>query len=384
MKIENVKTNAVPSITWNWLKTNNDVLSFESDFTPCVAPYQAPKTDAYTITTDAKEFNIEKVLNAPFGSGIFNKSNPKVKDIRKEDGSFVEKASTAEIPDYKDHPLQKYVKENEITQFITINKSVKGAIKLNFDPSASYISSQIIYAKENTEATVIMVYDGNAENSVIQTKVYAEPYAKVHLIKVQLLNENALQLDDTQVYCEENGKVQLTQIELGGKHINSGLHVNLNGYQSGFTSKTAYLCQKEQIYDFNHIVYHYGQKSECNMQVDGTLKDNAVKAYRGTIDLKKGCCGAKGHEMEETLLLSPKAVNKSLPIILCDEEDVEGEHGATIGRLSSDVLFYMQSRGISEKEAEILMSRAKIQAAIDYIPDEDVKTKIVDFLDKIL
>ena len=120
------------------------------------------------------------------------------------------------------------------------------------------------------------------------------------------------------------------------------------------------------------------------MQVDGTLKDNAQKAYRGTINLKKGCCGAKGHEMEETLLLSPKTVNKSLPVILCDEEDVEGEHGATIGRLSSDILFYMQSRGISEKEAEVLMSRAKIQAAVDLIPDEQVKEQIGTFLEKLI
>ena len=86
--------------------------------------------------------------------------------------------------------------------------------------------------------------------------------------------------------------------------------------------------------------------------------------------------------MEETLLLSPTAINKSLPVILCDEEDVEGEHGATIGRLSSDILFYMQSRGISEKEAEIIMSRAKIQAAADLIPDEEIKNQISDFLDK--
>ena len=118
------------------------------------------------------------------------------------------------------------------------------------------------------------------------------------------------------------------------------------------------------------------------MFVNGTLRGNGRKTYRGTIDFKNGCCGSKGNEMEETLLLSPTAINKSLPVILCDEEDVEGEHGATIGRLSSDILFYMQSRGISEKEAEIIMSRAKIQAAADLIPDEEIKNQISDFLDK--
>ena len=99
-------------------------------------------------------------------------------------------------------------------------------------------------------------------------------------------------------------------------------------------------------------------------------------------DFKNGCAGSKGNEMEEVLLLSPKAVNKSIPVILCDEEDVEGEHGSTIGRLSKEVLFYMQSRGISEAEAEKIMSRAKIQAAAALIPGEEIKEKINAYLDK--
>ena len=69
-----------------------------------------------------------------------------------------------------------------------------------------------------------------------------------------------------------------------------------------------------------------------------------------------------------------------MPVILCDEEDVEGEHGATIGKLSGEMLFYMQTRGISEGTAKTLLSRAKIQAAADLIPDENVKNEINCFL----
>lgn len=379
MKIENIKTNTVPSITWNWLKSNNDILCVNADFIPAEWDIKN-KPEDFKISENC---DIEKINNANFGSGTFNKSNPKVKDIRNEDGSFNDKVSTAAIPDYKNHPLQQLVKEVcPSSKLVTVSGNPNQPLVIYYDLNKPCVDSTILYAKENTNATIIILYKGESQASVIQTKVYAEPYSNVHLIKAQLLDSNGLQLDDTQVYCEENGKVKFTQIELGGNHINSGLHVNLNGYQSCFKSKVAYLCQNQQLLDMNHIVYHYGKKSECNMQVDGTLKDNAIKAYRGTIDLKKGCCGAKGHEMEETLLLSQKAVNKSLPVILCDEEDVEGEHGATIGRLSSDILFYMQSRGISEKEAEKLMSRAKIQAAVDLIPFESVQEEIINFLDK--
>lgn len=380
MKIENVKTNVVPSITWNWLKSNNDIVTVDAQFSTAVPAISNEKN-----VQISEGCTINKILSADFGSGVFNKTNGKVKDLRNQDGTTNPKEDSSKIPDYSNHPLLQVLNQTvNNPQMITISKPFEKPLILTFDFDKPSAAAQIIYAKENTKGTIILIYKGNGPTSILQTKVYAESYANIHLIKAQLLDSGALHFDDTQVFCEENASVKFTQIELGASHVNSGLHVNLNGYQSSFDSKVAYLCQNDQILDMNHIVYHYGKKSECNMQVDGTLKDNAQKAYRGTIDLKKGCCGAKGHEMEETLLLSPKTVNKSLPVILCDEEDVEGEHGATIGRLSSDILFYMQSRGISEKEAEVLMSRAKIQAAVDLIPDEQVKEQIGTFLEKLI
>lgn len=379
MKIENVKTNVVPSITWNWLKSNNDIVTVDAQFSTAVPAISNEKN-----VQISEGCTINKILSADFGSGVFNKTNGKVKDLRNQDGTTNPKEDSSKIPDYSNHPLLQVLNQTvNNPQMITISKPFEKPLILTFNFDKPSAAAQIIYAKENTKGTIILIYKGNGPASILQTKVYAESYANIHLIKAQLLDSGALHFDDTQVFCEENASVKFTQIELGASHVNSGLHVNLNGYQSSFDSKVAYLCQNDQILDMNHIVYHYGKKSECNMQVDGTLKDNAQKAYRGTIDLKKGCCGAKGHEMEETLLLSPKTVNKSLPVILCDEEDVEGEHGATIGRLSSDILFYMQSRGISEKEAEVLMSRAKIQAAVDLIPDEQVKEQIGTFLEKL-
>ena len=119
------------------------------------------------------------------------------------------------------------------------------------------------------------------------------------------------------------------------------------------------------------------------MHVKGVVADDAVKVYRGTIDFQRGCAGATGDEQEETLLLSPTAINKSIPVILCDEEDVSGTHGATIGRLSAEELFYMQSRGISEQEAKRMMSRAKIASVAHFVGDECVANEIEAFLDRL-
>ena len=120
------------------------------------------------------------------------------------------------------------------------------------------------------------------------------------------------------------------------------------------------------------------------MTAQGTLQDKAVKTYRGSIDFIKGSEGSTGNEYEEVLLLSPYVVNKSIPLILCGEEDIAGEHGSTIGKLGDDTLFYMQSRGIAKREAEMLMARAKIARVASDIPDEATVEKINAYLDEVL
>jgi Fe-S cluster assembly protein SufD len=374
------KINQVPSITWNWLKSNNDTVTFNTSF-------EEKKSFVKEIPSgfEISDFKSAKGLSSKdFSSysGVFNISSPKQKDRRAIDGKEISEpavdSKTENLKSSADNFIDSSVTSPE---FIKITGKTEKPLVLNFEFTVPSVSEQYIYALKDSSATVIFVYSGNAETSITQTKILAEENAELHVIKVQMLGNKALFLDDTTVKCHENSSVKFTQIELGGLHVDSGLHTLLSGNNSQFKSNVAYLVQNNQYLDMNHIVYHTGKKTVCDMSVNGSLKDNAVKVYRGTIDLKKGCSGAKGNEMEESLVLSPATVNKSLPVILCDEDDVEGEHGSTIGRLSSDILFYMQTRGISEEQAQKIMSRAKIQAATDTIPDEEIKTKISQWLD---
>lgn len=83
----------------------------------------------------------------------------------------------------------------------------------------------------------------------------------------------------------------------------------------------------------NYVARHRGKKTTCEMDSTGVLAGKAFKLFRGSIDLLPGGSGAKGQEQENVLLLGDGVVNQTIPLILCGEEDVEGNHGATIGRL---------------------------------------------------
>lgn len=268
-----------------------------------------------------------------------------------------------------------------------ITASKKGEVvylPLAFEDGKRYEHEQIITAEENAEITVIMDYT-SAQNaggfSSIKTKLVARPYSKIHLVKVQLLGSNYVQIDDTFGECDDSAEINVTQISLGGARTYIQVKNELNGFASKFKSDTAYICENGQSLDMNYLVSHHGQKSDTKMQIKGVVGEEAFKVYRGTIDFKRGCAEATGDEQEETLLMSKSAVNKSIPIILCDEENVAGSHGATLGRLGADELFYMQSRGISEEEAKSMMKKAKVLAVSGLIPSQELREKIEKWLE---
>ncbi len=248
-----------------------------------------------------------------------------------------------------------------------------------------YVVKQKITAEAGSSLTVIMDYLGNMKESGffgVQTRIHALKGSTVNIVKIGLLGQGFTQFDDIGGIAEDNAKINIIQMILGGGRNYVGMNIELSGYKSSFEGNVGYLCLNEQKLDMNYYIGHSGRKSLSSLKVEGALRDNASKNFRGTIDLKHGAKGACGDEQEGTLLLSQGVKNKTLPIILCDEDDVEGTHGASIGRLSADMLFYMQSRGISEKEAEILMTKAKLNTVRSLIRDEQSIGKIQHYMEE--
>lgn len=259
-------------------------------------------------------------------------------------------------------------------------------LKLNYKlgDGDGYVVRQKLIAEEGSTLTVIMDYSADKENTGffgVQTLAFAKKNSTINIVKIQLLGQGFTHFEDIGGIAQENAKINVIQMILGSGKSYVGLNVELAGYKSAFEGNVGYLCLGDQKLDMNYYIGHSGKRSISSLRVEGALSDNGAKVFRGTIDLKHGAKGAKGQEQEGTLLLSENVRNKTLPVILCDEDDVEGEHGATIGRLSADMLFYMQSRGISEKEAELLMTKAKLNTVRNLIKDEHSIGKIQHYME---
>lgn len=202
-----------------------------------------------------------------------------------------------------------------------------------------------------------------------------------NLTLVEILRPGVSKVSKINASLSDNANLRVIQVFLSGREGYFDLTVDLLGKGSNVTVDSAYLLKGENTLGMNYVINHIGRDTHCDLLTRGVLYSGAEKSYKGTIDFKKGAKGAVGNEIEEVLLMDDDVINKSVPVILCAEEDVEGNHGASIGRLSEEMLFYMLSRGIEEQDIYKMMARARVESVARLIEDESLRDSLLDYME---
>lgn len=250
-------------------------------------------------------------------------------------------------------------------QSITV-KSGEAPEPFRLDFSEAGDSEVSFTAEENSSITV---YELHRSNSAVKLSFDIGKNASVKL--VQLLNPTEKLRHETFANCSKGGKFQIMTIMTGNGDIYSDNRTELEGDSSSINAEVAYLGKNSQTIDYNIAVNHWGKDTHSEINAAGALMDSAKKVFRGTIDFKTGSSDSKGSENETVIMLGDDVVNKTVPLILCSEENVEGSHGATIGELDDDTLFYFESRGIGREEAERIMAYAALKRLIRLSGDKE-------------
>lgn len=338
-----MKINELPSPTWNWLKVNETPIKWSNKIEPCEI---AAEGDVVATET-------EQLSDIETGAG------------READAIFATE-NTAKYQILADNAGQ--------------DKTVR--LHISGKKDAHTAGCVEIVAKENSTLTVVMdsrvapdatkEEDSTAEASLaVRVRMKVESGASVRLVQVQMPQEHETLLSDIGGnLIGEGAKVEYIQLFLGKGNLYSGCRMDLNGKESNFATETGYLGQAQQILDYNMVANHFGEKTMSYINSDGALRGQAHKVFRGTIDFKRGSSGAEGQEEESVLLLGDDVENKTIPLILCAQEDVKGNHGATIGELDEDTMFYFGARGIDREAAERIVTGAKLEHICDLMKDE--------------
>ena len=277
--------------------------------------------------------------------------------------------------------------EFDFNKGFLINISKKAKVKepifieFNMDKeNNTLVDNILIVAEEESEANIIIKYNSKDDvngyhNGVC--KVFSKSNSKIQVVKVNLLNDNTVNIDSNLSDISSYGNVDFVLVDLGGKVSVTNYHGDLTEDSSESNLSSIYFGGDKKIIDMNYVSTHRGIRSRSEINTKGALKGEASKIFRGTIDFKRGASKSKGAEEEYCMLLSKKAKSRAVPLLLCEEDDVSGEHAAASGKIDENKLFYLMSRGLSYNDARRIIIEGAFNPIIDKISSEETRSEIL-------
>lgn len=352
--LDSVRVNILPTPTWHRLHVNDANISVPSSTIPL--PILDNATSDPVVSAGARIF--------PEGVSFHTGMGP-------EYDAYLQKQTL---------PICFTIAENQTSHadwLISCDEVKNGA------------ASMEIYAEAGSDLTLYQYITGSADTTVeqlicaLQTKLYLQPGAHIKLVQIQTVESPFLFLNDVGAICQENAHFELVQLFLGGAETYTGCQTDLAGTSSRFDAAIGYYAQGSRLIDCNYTATHIAQHTQSNMNAYGVLDHQAQKVFRGTIDFKRGSAGSVGGETEDVLMLGSKVVNRTIPLILCAEEDVQGSHGASIGQPDEETLFYLCTRGISMEDAYRLLARSKMDTVCRLL-DTEAQQRVGQYLAEVM
>ena len=280
-----------------------------------------------------------------------------------------------------------YSKYLELT--ITVDKVYDKPILVNytFENNDYLVSKIIINYEKNSKADLIINYkslDNDKHFNYLVEEINAKEYSAGTITYINDLNSistNIMSFNDTVL---ENASITHNLIDIGGNIRIYNSNLNSISYNSQNYFNNLYIGKDNDLIDINYDMKNIGKSSINNLKVEGALKDNSKKVFRGIVDFLEGCTKSTGIENENCVLLSDTCLSRSVPILLCHEEDVIGAHGESTGKISEDKLFYLMSRGMSKEESTKLIVLSNFNSIINEIKDDTLKEELIKRIENLI
>jgi Fe-S cluster assembly protein SufD len=195
------------------------------------------------------------------------------------------------------------------------------------------------------------------------------------LMHVRLQDESAAGFHLSTLYATiaERGVYDCFGLNIGGRVCRTEIHARLTGPHAVVHLNGAQLLGGRQHSDFTTVVSHDAPHCASRQTVKNVLAGRSRGVFQGRIEVARAAQKTDGYQMNQALLLSPEAEVDSKPELEIFADDVKCSHGATVGELDPEQLFYLRTRGIPEPEARSILVRAFLAEALDLIDNEPVR-----------
>ncbi|TRX36683.1 Fe-S cluster assembly protein SufD [Flavobacterium restrictum] len=237
----------------------------------------------------------------------------------------------------------------------------------------------LVIVGENSHVQIIERHQSLNENPVLTnsvTEIFAQKRAIVDYYKIQNDNLEANLIDNTFVSQKQESIVSVNTFCFGGNltrnnlnfyHFGERIVSNLNGIT---------IIGEKQHVDHYTLVHHATPNCESHQDYKGIFTDRSTGVFNGKIFVEKEAQKTNAFQKSNNILLSDKATINAKPQLEIFADDVKCSHGCTIGQLDDSAMFYMQQRGIPQKEAKALLMYAFSNAVIESIKIPELKQRI--------
>jgi Fe-S cluster assembly protein SufD len=243
----------------------------------------------------------------------------------------------------------------------------------------------LVVAEEGSRFTLIEEYSSSSPDlaaySNAAVELFVERGAKLEYVSLQNLSRETWHFATHHARVEQDAELDWVAGGFGSKKGKTRIQNDLAG--QGATSRVtgAYFADGEQHLDYDTFQEHIAPHTTSDFAFKGALRDNATTVWRGMIRVEQTAQRTNAYQENRNLLLSSEAHADSIPGLEILANDVRCTHGATLGQVDRDQLFYLMSRGLSRSEAERLIVRGFFQDVLDRIELEPVREALADALE---
>ena len=242
-----------------------------------------------------------------------------------------------------------------------------------------------IILEEGAELTLLEQHIGQgAYWKNMATEIVIGANARLNHIRIQEDSNQAVQTNMVHITMERDSHLNSFSLNLGGKLTRHDIHAVLNGPNIECSLNGISLLQGKQHGDTTILMEHAAPHCRSNQFYRTILADESRGVFQGKVHVHKVAQKTDGYQLSNTLLLSPKAEMDTKPELEIYADDVKCSHGATTGQLDEEPLFYLRSRGLTEKEARLLLIQAFVDEVADKIADDKVKNSIKEMVSQWL
>jgi Fe-S cluster assembly protein SufD len=229
----------------------------------------------------------------------------------------------------------------------------------------------VVKAEEGARFTLIEDLSSAAPDTLAYTnavvELFVEPQAKIEYVSLQNLSKETWHFGRHRALLQRESELDWVLGGFGSKRGKVWIENDLVG--PGATSRVtgAYFADGEQHLDYDTFQEHAAPNTESDFAFKGALREKATAVWRGMIRVEEDAQRTNAYQENRNLLLSNEAHADSIPGLEIMANDVRCTHGATLGRIDRDQLFYLMARGLSRAEAERLVVRGFFQDVLDRI-----------------